>query len=312
MMTKTKTIFFQFLLLTTIILQGCKGSGGSSPDSGGGNSVTATTPVSTSVDPGASPLVTGTTPPVVTTTPKPTSGSWYKPGVGTKFAIQFSGLPLVNVAEASVQDVDLFDTEQSTIDGLHAQGKKVICYYSGGSFEDWRSDANTFPAEALGNNLSGWPGEKWLNISRLDLLQPIMAKRTALALSKKCDAVEVDNVDGYTNNTGFSLTYAHQIAYNKMLANEAHTRGLGIGLKNDLNQVVDLVDSFDFSINEQCFHYNECNYLTPFITKGKPVFNIEYDQDASVFCPVANKMKFSSVKKNLNLDGWVDSCSNYP
>lgn len=263
------------------------------------------------ISPTPTPTPTPTPSPTPTPTPTPI-GSWYKPVVGTKFAIQFSGLPLVNVAEAQAQDVDLFDTAQSTIDSLHANGKKVICYYSGGSFEDWRSDANTFPSAVLGNNLSGWPGEKWLNVSRIDLLQPIMAKRTELAKSKKCDAVEVDNVDGYTNNTGFALTYAHQLAYNKMLANEAHIRGLGIGLKNDLLQVVDLADTFDFSINEQCFYYNECNYLTPFITKGKPVFNIEYDVAASTFCPKANKLQFSSVKKHLNLDGWVDSCSNYP
>jgi len=30
---------------------------------------------------------------------------------------------------------------------------------SGGSYEDWRSDAASFPTSVLGNNLDGWPGE---------------------------------------------------------------------------------------------------------------------------------------------------------
>ena len=245
-------------------------------------------------------------------TPTPTTGTWYKPAVGTKWAIQFSGMPVVNINEAQVYDLDLYDTPQSTIDNIHAQGKKVICYMSAGSFEDWRTDAATFPSSVLGNNLDGWVGEKWLDVRQLTILQPIMAKRMDLAKAKKCDGIDIDNVDGYTNSSGFPLTYQDQINYNKMLANEAHARGMGIGLKNDLLQVVDLVDTFDWQINEQCFQYNECHYLVPFIQKGKPVFNIEYNKTASVFCPTANKMKFSSVKKKLNLNGWVDSCSNYP
>ena len=50
-------------------------------------------------------------------------------------------------------------------------------------------------------------------------------------------AVDADNVDGYTNANGVGLTAADQLAFNTWLANTAHSLGLGIGLKNDLNQV---------------------------------------------------------------------------
>ena len=42
----------------------------------------------------------------------------------------------------------------------------------------------------------------------------------------------------------FSLTAADQLDYNRFLAEQAHQRGLAIGLKNDLDQVASLVDLF--------------------------------------------------------------------
>ena len=43
-------------------------------------------------------------------------------------------------------DVDLFDTPVSVVASLHARGRKVICYMSAGSWEDFRPDATRFPA----------------------------------------------------------------------------------------------------------------------------------------------------------------------
>lgn len=93
-----------------------------------------------------------------------------------------------------------------------------------------------------------------------------MQARLDLAVSKGCDGVEPDNVDTWTQTDGggFWLTYDDQLAYNKWLAQEAHDRDLSIGLKNDLDQIVDLVNDFDWALNEQCWYYNECNYYAPF------------------------------------------------
>jgi hypothetical protein len=234
---------------------------------------------------------------------------WWKPKVQTKWAIQFTNTPILIIPEVDVQNVDLYDTDQIVINTLHEKGKKVICYFSAGSFENWRSDAADFPSDVIGKNLAGWEGEKWLDIRRLDILVPIMTKRFNLAVEKKCDGIDVDNLDGYTQKSGFILNYMDQIIYNKMLATKAHERGLGIGLKNDLNQILDLVNDYDWAINEECFQYQECHLLIPFIEKGKPVLNIEYKGKISDFCPQANELKFSSIKKKLSLDGWFESCS---
>ncbi len=249
------------------------------------------------------PLVMGTS---SSPTPTPTP-TWWQPVPGTSWQIQYSGT-LDTSLDVQVYDIDLFDTPQSVIDTLHADGRKVICYFSAGSWEDWRSDAGDFPAGVLGNSLEDWPGEKWLDIRQVDLLAPIMRARLDLAVSKHCDGVDPDNVDGYTNDTGFPLTADDQLTYNRFLSTEAHARGLAIGLKNDLGQIPDLLADFDWALNEECFSYNECDLLTPFVQANKPVFGVEYNFDTADFCPQANAMNFDFLKKHWNLDAWRVAC----
>ena len=55
------------------------------------------------------------------------------------------------------------------------------------------------------------------------------------------------------------------------------SHGLAVGLKNDLAQIPQLVDDFDFAVNEQCFEFSECEELAPFIAANKPVLHAEYD-----------------------------------
>jgi hypothetical protein len=135
-----------------------------------------------------------------------------------------------------------------------------------------------------------------------------MTARMDMCKAKGFDAIEPDNIDGYANNTGFPLTGQDQIAYNTFLANAAHQRGLSIGLKNDLDQAQQLLPLYDWALDEQCFQYQECDSLLPFIQAGKAVFNVEYSLDTSQFCPQANAMNFNSLKKHLQLDAYRVPC----
>jgi hypothetical protein len=237
-----------------------------------------------------------------------TSGTtaYWQPHPGTSWQIQLQG-NLDTSISASAYDIDLFDNSASTIATLHAAGRKVICYFSAGSYEDWRSDAGQFPAAALGNPLDGWPGENWLD-TRSAAVRTIMQARMDLAVTKGCDAVDPDNVDGYTNNPGFPLTAATQLDYDTFLATSAHARGLAVGLKNDLDQVPSLVTSFDFAVNEQCEQYSECGLLKPFISANKSVFGIEYQGTVSSVCPTANADNFDTLIKTLALDATRTPC----
>ncbi len=187
----------------------------------------------------------------------------WQPEPGTNWQLQLNGE--VNTSwDVTMYDIDLFDTPQATIDQLHADGRVVICYFSAGSWEDWRDDARDFPDGVLGEPLEGWEGERWLDISLIDLLEPVMLVRLDLAVEKECNGVDPDSVDGYVNETGFDLTYDHQLEYNIWLAGQAHERGLSVGLKNDLEQIDDLVAYFDWVLNEECFQFDECEDLLPF------------------------------------------------
>ncbi len=239
--------------------------------------------------------------------PTPPSEVW-QPAPGTTWQWQLSGT-IDTSFDVQMYDIDLFEAPQPTIDELHAAGRVVICYFSAGSHEDWRPDAEDFPEEVLGNPLEGWPGERWLDIRRIDLLGPIMQARLDLAVQKGCEGVEPDNVEGYANNPGFPLAAADQLAYNTWLAEQAHARGLSIGLKNDLAQVPDLLPYYDWALNEECFMYEECELLLPFVDAGKAVFGVEYELDAADFCPQANAMNFSFLQKNLELDAWQIDCT---
>jgi hypothetical protein len=212
--------------------------------------------------------------------------------------------------DVAMYDVDLFDTSQTVINTLKGDGRVVICYFSAGSWEDWRPDAGDFPESVKGSDLNGWPGEKWLDIRELGILGPIMEARMDVAVAKRCDGVEPDNVDGYQNSTGFPLTAQDQLAYNSFLANEAHQRSLSVGLKNDVDQIPDLLPLFDWALNEECNQYSECHTLAPFVVAGKAVFGVEYEGDPAVFCPLMNASSYSFLKKTWDLDAWRLDCQD--
>ncbi len=234
-------------------------------------------------------------------------GAWWKPAPGTSWQWQLSG-EIDTTVDVQMYDIDLVEVPTTTIDALHDAGRTVICYFSAGSWEAFREDANLFPDEVLGLVMDGWPDERWLDIRRIDLLSPIMLARLDMAVDKGCDGVEPDNVDGYVNDTGFPLTGADQLAYNRWLAQAAHERNLSIGLKNDLDQIPDLVDSFDWALNEQCVEYDECERLTPFVQAGKAVFGVEYEGDPAIFCPTVNALNFDWLYKKWDLDPWRVAC----
>jgi len=233
---------------------------------------------------------------------------WYKPDTDTSWQWQLTGT--INTSyDVEIYDIDLFDSSETLIQSLKNSGKKVICYFSAGSYEEWREDANNFPDVVLGDDMDGWAGEKWLDISN-DSLRPIMQARLDLAKQKGCDGVEPDNMDGYTNNTGFTLSADEQLIYNKFIGNEARKRGLSVGLKNDVDQIVELEPFFDFSINEQCHVYNECENMQPFIDANKPVLNAEYAQEyvdndnneRDNMCSDTINLQFKTLVLPLDLD----------
>ena len=208
-------------------------------------------------------------------------------------------------------DVDGFETSKADVDAMHADGIKVVCYLSAGTYEKYRPDADQFPAELLGAK-NGWPGERWLDIRELQkadsVLRTIMDARLDMCQAKGFDMVELDNVDGYLNRSGFPLKGADQLFYNATLANDSRERGMSVLQKNDNEQIPKLLPYFDGALNEQCNQYKECTTkqngkfgLDQYIDAGKPVFQAEYKLKTGQFCAADNANNFNGVRFALNL-----------
>ncbi len=242
--------------------------------------------------------------PVASSSVSQARSEMWRPTPGTTWQWQLSGVVDTSV-DAQVYDIDA-DTPATTVAQLHAMGRHVICYVDVGSWEPDRADAGKFPASVRGKELDGWV-ENWLDIRQVAVLRPLIAARFDVCKSKGFDAVEPDNVDGYTNDTGFPLTATDQLAYDTMVAQLAHQRGLGVALKNDIEQAATLAPSFDFAINEQCVEYDECNALEPFVAAGKAVLHVEYNESVGAFC--GKLPGFSSMRKHLSLDAWREACA---
>lgn len=241
--------------------------------------------------------------------PKPAAciGDCWRPRVGATFLWQLSGVVRAG-KRAAIYDVDAVDTPTSTVTALRKLDRRVICYVSAGSWEEWRADADAFPAAVLGEPLDGWPGERWLDVRAIDSLAPVLRARIEACAAKGFDGIEFDNVDGYANDSGFPIKAADQLRFNRWLANESHKVGLAVGLKNDPDQVAALVRWFDFAVVEQCFKYDECERYAPFIRAGKPVFVAEYGTALSKFCARAKTLRFTAARYPLLLDGRRWAC----
>lgn len=202
--------------------------------------------------------------------------------------------------DATVYDIDGFDTSAATVAALHSRGVRAVCYIDAGTWENWRPDAGKFPRAILGAG-DGWPGERWLDIRDLAVLEPLMAARLQMCKAKGFDAVDPDNVNAWDNQTGFPISASDQLRYDTWLSRAAHSLGLAIGLKNDYGQVAALAPSFDFAVDEQCFEYGECQLLRPFLRVHKPVFEVEYGLGTQAFCARADALGLNAMRKELAL-----------
>ncbi len=241
--------------------------------------------------------------------------TWYTPAPETTFDWQLDDVSNASFT-VSVVDVDAFDTSKETVDRLKAEGAKVIAYISVGTLEDWRPDKSDFPSEIIGNNYDGWEGEQWLDITKLDLLRPVMEARLDMVASKGFDGIEPDNMDAFEyHDPGFDISLEDQKAYCEWLISEAHDRGLSIGQKNAGDLADALSDDFDWMLTEDAFADDWYEQAEVYIEKGKAVFAVEYtdNMNANSFqnniCPSASAKHFTAILKDRDLTAGLVTCN---
>ena len=231
--------------------------------------------------------------------------------------VDFNGNAL---PEPDVYDIDGEFNPAETVAYLQARGKKVVCYFDAGVYETYRTDAHKFESlspQIWGNADIGWENSYWLDIRRIDELEPIMKARMQTCKDKGFDAIDPDEINGWENDTGFPLTYQDQLNYNKALARWAHELGLSIGQKGDITQTRDLVDDFDWTVNEECFQYRECTDpydpvtdtfvpgLQLYVERNKAVFIMEYKRFSITrwdeICAESTTERFNTSRFKLGL-----------
>ncbi|CRK48137.1 hypothetical protein BN1723_001394 [Verticillium longisporum] len=143
----------------------------------------------------------------------PANETPWRPAAGTTWQILLDAPLAIDpqapamTPDVEVYDVDLFENPASTFAALRALGKRVVCYFSAGSYEDGRPDSGDFDTGKggdLGSELEGWPGEYWLDTNS-EAVRGVMRRRIELAREKGCDGVDPDNVDGFR---GFVAAHA--------------------------------------------------------------------------------------------------------
>ena len=230
------------------------------------------------------------------------------PDPADRWQIQLSGPPDLTVP-SDVYELDPGNgAGQTTVATIHDRGGHAVCYVSAGTREAWRRDAGRFPAAVVGRPDDGWPGERWLDIRRIDVLGPIMRDRLARCARLGYDAIDWDNVDGWSQRTGFPITRADQRRYDRFLARIAHRAGLAAVLKNDQAQAVALEPWIDAAVLEECVAYEECALAAPFLAAGKPVIDIEYAGEPATACTVGAALGIQVIRKRLALGPAIERC----
>jgi len=257
---------------------------------------------------------------------------------------------------ANIWDTDLFADSNipgqvptglsPVVDAIHAAGHYSICYVEAGAYQSgFPDDRNFAPADygATGSSadpvftgryqMQGYPDEYWFDIRGFAAYvadQPSTltgaAPNIAAALDRRfadCklegqDAVEPDDLDGYTNPSaagvvggGWHLTQADSAGFERWLAYDIHANGLAAFQKNDPANAAANEPLFDGMIVEECNYYDDpCSGpfgdATPYLDAGKPVLDAEYTQDGettSKFCPADKTAAIVGALLDVNLDG---------
>jgi len=244
----------------------------------------------------------------------------WQPKPGTTWNYILTGSIYLHFENSDILDIDLFDKSEEDIQYYHEGGKKVICYFSGGIFDE-RSDKDEFyKVDGLVNkDLKKTVGNYWLDI-RKEELKPILKARMELAVSKKCDGIDVDYLDGYENEklqkawSDNPLTKEDAVAFAKWLAATAHELDLAIGLRNSLFMIDEVGDDFDFAVNENCNisrkKPSKCYLYKDFLQKDKAVFVVFFQKSVNgntEICEAIEGYNFSVILKERQ---WYITQSN--
>ena len=247
-----------------------------------------------------------------------TGAAWWHPGrlSSWQYDLEWPVAVPTNIGPVQVYDIDYDGSEQGTkaqvatvVSKIHAEGGRAICYMETGGWENYNPDAARYPKSVLGLPISGYPDERYVDIRRWTALAPILEARFRQCKAEGFDGVETDIDDSYTDQTGFPLTLADEVTFDTEVAKAVHALGLAWFLKNGINDdafITDMEPLADGTVNEQCWQYQECAQLAPFVKAGKPILNVEYaGLPQAPTCRQAVTFPMATMHTDVNLNGKI-------
>jgi hypothetical protein len=227
----------------------------------------------------------------------------------------------------------------AVVASLHAAGKYSICYIEAGAQQP-EPDSSDFAAAdykhgpVARTRMQGYPDEYWYDLRGFarfkygdsDKVLTGAAPNIAAGLAhriKGCaaerqDALEPDDLDGYTNKSasgatggGWGMKQADAAGFAAWLATTAHADGLAVFEKNDGANARTDQPHFDGMVIEECNHYKDpCSGsggdATAYLHAKKPVLNAEYTEDGETiakFCRADIAAGITGALFNVDLDG---------
>lgn len=210
-----------------------------------------------------------------------------------------------------VVDLDPDNVTRAQVATLNRRGVFTICYVSIGTLEDWRDDVDEFPQSVIGNRYGDWPDERFLDVRRTDILVPLMTQRFQRCADLGFAAIEPDNSDVHSNDSGFPIRPGDMAGYLKELAGVAHGMGLAFGQKNAPDLTPDLSRFSDFAVAENCVQDGWCAALSGYIKSNRPVFDAEYGTTPASrrrICKATDGQRLSIIFKRQDLGVWRRGC----
>jgi len=230
------------------------------------------------------------------------------PEPGASFQIQLLGT-LDTSIDADVFIVD-FEKEETELAPLVSASKYIACYFSAGSFEPWRDDAELFPESVLGDPLDDYPNERWIDVSS-DAVLERMSARITLAKERGCSAIYPSLVRPGSSEVGFGLSSEEYLLFSQRLVALAHEAELGaIHPSGSARTGEEELYDATLVLVSGCVSADNCGDWASYQESGRAVFIISEGSEASAAdaCPPEMDRIAPTIVKEGNLSAFRYEC----
>ncbi len=179
-----------------------------------------------------------------------------------------------------------------------------VIYINAGAWEDFRKYAKEYKPNQIGKDYKGWPGEKWLNIADIDVIQTTKfnidstVRKYVKEFPKWHPKIDLDNLDLHRQDTGFSITFKQQIYYINELIRHFKSAWKGSVCVRNCEDMVDYIKP-DAILVESAV---EDDFMDNFDTFHKPIYDIEYYKNS--LTAFFGKRMCNTLKKEKDYANW--------